>query len=79
MYSTLLLMTLSGFKRRKGMKNTIGVVSMVIFAIGATLIESDSAIPFVMIGVSFIGFAVTIYLNRKENRNDYLRRVKESQ
>ena len=54
------------------MKNIIGVVSMIIFAIGATLIESDSAIPFVMIGVSFIGFVLTIYLNRKENRNDYL-------
>jgi threonine/homoserine/homoserine lactone efflux protein len=69
----LQLFTKSWSKRRKkGMKNIIGVVSMVIFAIGATLIGSDSAIPFVMIGVSFIGFAVTIYLNRKENRNDYL-------
>lgn len=54
------------------MKNIIGVASMVIFAIGAMMIESDSAIPFVMIGISFIGFAVTIYLNRKEKRNESL-------
>ena len=58
------------------MKNIIGVVSMVIFAIGATLIESDSAIPFVMIGISFVGFAVTIYSERRKG-NDNVFRFKE--
>jgi hypothetical protein len=50
----------------------MGMASMILFAISAMAIESESPVPYITITISFVGFIATAVLSRKETKNGNL-------
>lgn len=53
-------------------KEIIAMASLILFAISAMAIESESPIPYITITLSLFGFLATALMHRKETKNGNL-------